>query len=99
MSQLSCFLEMFVQLRSRATGCLRMMPLSMSGVMDLQRFRLMCFQRVLSQHLRRGAADTVMRTSSVGVGVLSSWAGLVLTTCSTSGTPACRGRGLCESGD
>lgn len=51
MSQLSCFLEMLVQLRSRAAGCLRMMPLSMRGVMDLQRFRLMSFQSLLSQHL------------------------------------------------
>lgn len=58
MSQLSCFLEMLVQLRSRATGCLRMMPLSMRGVMDLQRFRLMCFQSLLSQHLVRHTADT-----------------------------------------
>lgn len=53
MSQLSCFLEMLVQLRSRAAGCLRMMPLSMRGVMDLQRFRFTCFQSLLSQHLAR----------------------------------------------
>jgi len=58
MSQLSCFLEMLVQLRSRATGCLRMIPLNMRGVMDLQRFRLMCFQSLLSQHLVRERADT-----------------------------------------
>lgn len=57
MSQLSCFLEMLVQLRSRATGCLRMIPLSIRGVMDLQRFRLMCFQSLLSQHLMRETAD------------------------------------------
>lgn len=62
MSQLSCFLEMLVQLRSRAAGCLRMIPLSMRGVMDLQRFRLMCFQSLLSQHLMRQAAGVYRRT-------------------------------------
>lgn len=62
MSQLSCFLEMLVQLRSRATGCLRMMPLSMRGVMDLHRLRLMCFQSLLSQHLVRDAADSFIGT-------------------------------------
>lgn len=51
MSQLSCFLEMLVQLRSRETGCRRMMPLNMSGVMDLQWFRSMRVHNRLSQHL------------------------------------------------
>lgn len=61
MSQLSCFLEMLVQLRSRAAGCLLMMPLSIRGVMDLQRCRLMCFQSLLSQHL---VADADTHTHS-----------------------------------
>lgn len=51
MSQLSCFLEMLVQLRSRETGCRRMMPLSIRGVMDLQWFRSMRVHNRLSQHL------------------------------------------------
>lgn len=56
MSQLSCFLEMLVQLRSRETGCRRMMPLSISGVMDLQWFRSMRVHNRLSQHLQAGPA-------------------------------------------
>lgn len=51
MSQLSCFLEILVQLRSRETGCRRMMPLSIKGVMDLQWFRSMRVHNRLSQHL------------------------------------------------
>ncbi|KAG9354695.1 hypothetical protein JZ751_001408 [Albula glossodonta] len=49
-------------LRSRDMGCLRMMPLSMSGVMDLQRFRSILVHSLLSQHLRRRGqkqADTI----------------------------------------
>lgn len=53
MSQLSCFLEMLVQLRSRETGCRRMIPLNIRGVMDLQRFRSMRVHNRLSQHLAR----------------------------------------------
>lgn len=53
MSQLSCFLEMLVQLRSRETGCRRMIPLSIRGVMDLQRFRSMRVHNRLSQHLAK----------------------------------------------
>ena len=51
MSQLSCFLEILVQLRSRETGCRRMMPLSIRGVMDLQWFKSMRVHNRLSQHL------------------------------------------------
>lgn len=50
-SQLNCFLEMLVQLRSRDTGCRRMIPLSMSGVMEVQRLRSIFVQSLLSQHL------------------------------------------------
>ena len=50
-SQLSCFLEILVQLRSRETGCRRMMPLSIRGVMDLQWFKSMRVHNRLSQHL------------------------------------------------
>lgn len=63
MSQLSCFLEILVQLRSRETGCRRMMPLSIRGVMDLQWFRSMRVHNRLSQHLEarpsRGGAVRV----------------------------------------
>lgn len=51
MSQLSCFLEILVQLRSRETGCRRMMPLSIRGVMDLQWFKSIRVHNRLSQHL------------------------------------------------
>lgn len=50
-SQLSCFLDIFVQLRSRVTGCLLIMPLSISGVMDLQWFKSILVHNLLSQHL------------------------------------------------
>lgn len=53
-SQLSCFLEMLVQLRSKETGCRRIIPLSMSGVMEVQRFRSIFVHSLLSQHLVRG---------------------------------------------
>ncbi len=59
MSQLSCFLEMLVQLRSRETGCRRIIPLSMRGVMEVQRFRSISVQSLLSQHLHIRKKDTV----------------------------------------
>lgn len=58
MSQLSCFLEILVQLRSRETGCRRMMPLSIRGVIDLQWFRSMRVHNRLSQHLGTGRVGT-----------------------------------------
>lgn len=66
MSQLSCFLEILVQLRSRETGCRRMMPLSIRGVMDLQWFRSMRVHNRLSQHLRAepSGGGTVRAASS-----------------------------------
>lgn len=57
MSQLNCFLEMLVQLRSRETGCRRIIPLSMRGVMEVQRLRLMVVQSLLSQHLDNREKD------------------------------------------
>lgn len=42
---------MLVQLRSSETGCRRIIPLSMSGVMEVQRFRSIFVQSLLSQHL------------------------------------------------
>ena len=92
MIQLSCFLEMLVQLRSRAAGCLRMIPLSMSGVIDLQRLRLMSFQSRLSQHLwaRSPALHAQSRLDPAGL--------LVLTIGSRSCRRACRHTGLCGSG-
>lgn len=69
MSQLSCFLEMLVQLRSRETGCRRMMPLSIRGVMDLQWFRSMRVHNRLSQHL--GVSQTgIIRAVPRGWGPL-----------------------------
>lgn len=67
MSQLSCFLEILVQLRSRETGCRRMMPLSIKGVMDLQWFRSMQVHNRLSQHLRaRPNTRGVVRRAHAG---------------------------------
>lgn len=68
MSQLSCFLEILVQLRSRETGCRRMMPLSIRGVMDLQWFKSMRVHNRLSQHLgaRPGRRGNIRVGSSLG---------------------------------
>lgn len=68
MSQLSCFLEILVQLRSRETGWRRMMPLSIRGVMDLQWFRSMRVHNRLSQHLetRPSRGSTVRNGGSRG---------------------------------
>lgn len=73
MSQLSCFLEILVQLRSRETGCRRMMPLSIKGVMDLQWFRSMRVHNRLSQHL--GARPSRGGKGRVGssLGVPPAW--------------------------
>ena len=73
MSQLSCFLEILVQLRSRETGCRRMMPLSIRGVMDLQWFRSMRVHNRLSQHL--GARPSRGGKGRVGssLGVPPAW--------------------------
>lgn len=60
MSQLSCFLDMLVQLRSKQTGCRRMIPLSMSGVMEVQRFRSIRVHSLLSQHLQRHSGMMVV---------------------------------------
>lgn len=64
MSQLNCFLEMLVQLRSRETGCRRIIPLSMSGVMEVQRFRSIFVQSLLSQHLRAGEKNAFTESTS-----------------------------------
>lgn len=53
-SQLSCFFDIFVQLRSSVAGCLLMMPLSIRGVMDLQWLRSILVHSLLSQHLEEG---------------------------------------------
>lgn len=50
-SHVSCFLEILVQLRSRLTGCLLMMPLSAWGVMDLHLLKSIFVHNLLSQHL------------------------------------------------
>lgn len=50
-SHVSCFLEMLVQLRSRLTGCLLMMPLSAWGTMALHLLKSIFVQSLLSQHL------------------------------------------------
>lgn len=51
-SQLNCFFEMLVQLRSRERGWRRMIPLSISGVTEVQRLRSIVVQSLLSQHLQ-----------------------------------------------
>lgn len=50
-SHVSCFFEILVQLRSRLTGCLLMMPLSAWGVMDLHLLKSIFVHNLLSQHL------------------------------------------------
>lgn len=69
MSQLSCFLEMLVQLRSRLSGWRRIIPLSISGVTEVQRLRSMVVQSRLSQHLRT-------RTKRVGEDRGRGWSGV-----------------------
>lgn len=51
MSHMSCFLEMLVWPKSRETGCRRIIPLSMRGVIDRRRLRSIWVQSRLSQHL------------------------------------------------
>lgn len=67
MSQLNCFLEMLVQLRSRETGCRRIIPLSMRGVMEVQRLRLIVVQSLLSQHLDNREKDSCHILATVHV--------------------------------
>lgn len=62
-SHVSCFLEMLVQLRSRLTGCLLMMPLRAWGTIALHLLKSIFVQSLLSQHLWQKEREVAVNNS------------------------------------
>lgn len=72
-SQLNCFFEMLVQLRSRESGWRRIIPLSISGVTEVQRLRSMVVQSLLSQHLQAQRTMRKMKSQREANGGIQRW--------------------------
>lgn len=62
-SHVSCFLEMLVQLRSRLTGCLLMIPLRAWGTIALHLLKSIFVQSLLSQHLWQKEREKAVNNS------------------------------------